>query len=394
MKALTRIICLLIFVFILPAQAYEVNEDVLFNDAGKWYRAWVVKVLDNDSYLIALNWRAQRMHKVTQQQLQKNTRAPMPSEKKQVTGWTHEQTGLWHLSSSVQSSYFIAASGAGDLQIFERDTFFPLVSLPKQKALNDIAMHPSGDLFASCQQDGQVHLFALPEGQVLERLNFASACHLLAFSQKQLIVVGTPKSQTQVQGLWVYDLEQKKLEGPQQLQKMTQRYISALRMNPNNTHLALALSNRAHGIEIYRLNGLHLKAELKLPSTQDVLALDFSPEGRYLAVGNFAGQIDLWKWETQQRFWSQAWRPQNKKAYPKALHFSPDGQTIAACGQGQGKAIKLYRLGNGKVTQELGEDSSLSCLDLIFQSDGQALYKSRQIYSNFGEVVVERLLKP
>ena len=77
------------------AQDFELGQDVLIQDQGKWCRAWIVKVLEGPRYLIAKNWNAGRMEIVSAERLRANTRSPLPADKKQVTGWTSTKTGLW-----------------------------------------------------------------------------------------------------------------------------------------------------------------------------------------------------------------------------------------------------------------------------------------------------------
>lgn len=386
---------LIIFIFSalgfvhLPAQAYEAQDDVLVSQEGKWFRGWVVAPRPDNQFLVAFNWNAGRMKIVPESALRPNTRSPLPADKKRVTGWTSDLTGLWHLATGPQSPYFAAANTSGTIQLFERDTFYPLKALSTSK-LAALAMNPTGTQLASCHWDGSVHLYALPGGQLQKKLNPMQHCHTLSWSGTRLAMAGQPPKRPGQQALWIYDTASDKVSAPQLSAASSQRYISALAWSPDGHTLALGNSNAQKGVALYALQGVKLKFLHKLPTRGDVSALSFSPDGQYLVGGGTAGRVNLWKWRSTQRYWSSPWRSTGSTPYLGALQFSPKGQSIAACGMGRGKAVSLYRMGNGKKTGALGETRSMNCTDIVFQRQGQTLYTARQIYSNFGEVVVER----
>lgn len=166
------------------------------------------------------------------------------------------------------------------------------------------------------------------------------------------------------------------------------RHLSALAFNAQGDHLAVGSSNRQKGIEVFKVKGHTLQSVKKMPTRGDVSSVSFSPNSEYIA-GSSNAHLELWKWRTGQRFWSVPFRT-GESQFLSAIDFAPDGQSIAACGTGRGFPVTIYRTGNGKIKQSLGEVRSMNCNGVRFSSDGQSLFTVRQVYSNFNEKVIDR----
>lgn len=90
-----------------------------------------------------------------------------------------------------------------------------------------------------------------------------------------------------------------------------------------------------------------------VPSVQ---AVAFSPDGKYLAAGNLTGEIRLWELSTgqQRAAWTSpaftSWGIIKSHCYQGGIYsllFSPDSQSILACGMGP---MRDPMSGNGKQT--------------------------------------------
>lgn len=75
-------------------------------------------------------------------------------------------------------------------------------------------------------------------------------------------------------------------------------------------------------------------------STSDpsVHALEFSPDGRYLATGHYQGDVVLWDAATFRRLATL----EGHKGLVFSLAFSPDSRSLASCGRD--KTLKIWSL--------------------------------------------------
>lgn len=381
-------VCLSIPILSLPAVAFEANQDVLVEKDGVLIRGWVVRS-ESDHSLVAYNWNAANMELLPNSRIKDNQRARMDPAKKQITGWTSGEIGLWHLAQA--GNYLAAGSGGGQIQIFEANTLFPMpIKLPVLNQLTALAFSPDGETLATCQYSGTVKVFQSATGQELQSFKPLAHCQDLAFGTKQtLAIVGHSTQAPLLQAVWLYDLNRHTQSAAFSSRPPEMRNLSAVRFSPDGQYLAVGASNREKGLRIYEAQGLNLKLLKEIKTNGDVSALAFSPDGLYLAGGGSDQKVQLWKWQTGQRFWASPWHP-GRDDFLTQLAFSPDGSTIAACGTGSGLPVTLYRMGNGKIERQLGEKSSMSFSGLEYSQDGTSLYTIRQQVSNFAELILRR----
>jgi len=82
-------------------------------------------------------------------------------------------------------------------------------------------------------------------------------------------------------------------------------------------------------------------------NVNNLQVVTFSPDGKFLAVGNTSGRVTLWDTATGTQ--KQTLEGQDIVTY--ALSFSPDGKTLA--GGGYGNTVKLWDVQTGKLRQTL-----------------------------------------
>lgn len=376
--------------FSASAQAFEPQDDVIVNKAGKWFRGWVLRSDGPDHHLVAYNWNADTSERVENRRIQANTRSQIAPQDKWVSGWTSTEGTLWSIAVDKQNQHMAVAAAAGFIQVFEAPTFFPVQRIPAWgKAVFALAFSPDGSSLAACDYGGQLKIFDTRTWQTSHSVQIGKGCERLAFSsQGKLAVSGIPQRPKGHHSLWIYDLKTKSLSSPLLSTSVENRYFSALDFNAVGDHLAVGSSNRQKGVEVFTLKGNALQSIKKIPTAGDVSSVSFSPNGEYIA-GSSNADLNLWKWRTGQRFWSAPFRT-GRDVFLSALDFAPDGQSIAACGTGRGFPVNIYRTGNGKLTQSLGEVRSMNCNGLRFSNDGHSLFTVRQVFSNFNEKIIDR----
>jgi hypothetical protein len=113
---------------------------------------------------------------------------------------------------------------------------------------------------------------------------------------------------------------------------------------------------------------------LDSPIVDRVLALDFSPDGKLLAIGSGepsrSGQITIWNVAdgTLQKELSQ---PHDDTVF--ALAFSPDGQFLAS--SSADRLMKVFRVANGQVVRTF-EGHTHHALDVSWRANGKQLATS------------------
>ncbi|MDX1564057.1 MAG: WD40 repeat domain-containing protein [Phycisphaeraceae bacterium] len=104
----------------------------------------------------------------------------------------------------------------------------------------------------------------------------------------------------------------------------------------------------------------------------EVMAIDFSPDGRLLATGDEEAKIRIWDLATGRNV--QTLQP-NEEIRLCALAFSPDGRQLAVGGDHSDNS--LWDVKTGKNLGTFGEPACLT-LGLSFSPDGQLLAASNQ----------------
>ncbi|MBF2051836.1 MAG: PD40 domain-containing protein [Candidatus Sericytochromatia bacterium] len=381
------------------AQSFEVGQDVILEQDGKWLRGWVLQPDGKDHYLVGLNWSANHIQRVQADQLRPNSSAPISGEKKQIEGWQSTEGTLWGLAASADGQYLAAGAAAGWLQMFDQRTLYPRQRIPAfGKAIFGLAFSPDGQTLAACSYDGQLRLFDSRSAEVLQQQSLpgASSCEELAFSSQGVLALSGRRAAPDGQhALWLYDTQQQRFSAPLLSAASQQKVPTALTFSPDGQKLAVGFANRQKGVGVYQVQNLNLKPLQQIPSAADIQDLAFHPKGEFLAVAEYSGELSLLKWASMQRFWRISWRGAGSSAAVNRVRFAPDGQSLAACGQGLGPPVQRLRFGNGTRIQSHGEDKrSMNCTGLVFGADGRAIYTSRQVFSNFNEKILDRYALP
>lgn len=399
MKALAGILSAFLLMQPAQAQGFSAGQDVLLEQDGKWLRGWVLQPDGEAHYLVGLNWSANHIQRVTADRLQPNTSGTLSADKKQIEGWQSTEGSLWRLAASADGQHLAAGAAAGWVQLFDQRSLYPRERIPAfGKAIFGLAFSPDGQQLAACSYDGQLRLFDSRSAEVLQQQTIpgAASCEQLAFSPQGLLALsGQRRQPAGEQAVWLYNTRQQGFSAPLLSAPAPQRVATALAFSPDGQKLAVGFANRQKGVGVYQISGLGLKPLQNLSTAADVQDLAFHPKGEFLALAEYSGQLSLLQWASQKRFWSVSWRGAGSSAAVTQVRFAPDGQSLAACGQGQGAPVQRLRFGNGTRIQSHGEtDRSMNCTGLVFGADGRAIYTSRQVFSNFNEKILDRYVLP
>ncbi len=141
---------------------------------------------------------------------------------------------------------------------------------------------------------------------------------------------------------------------------------------PGRTELCFSADNRVlaalpprgegEGVAIEVASGRVL-ARFELPGAAPEMAL--SPDGRFLAIGSTDREIRLWDLEKGTKIHSL----RGHVAGIRGLAFSPDGRTLATCGD---QRLKLWNVETGSELMVLAH-SVVEIGDPLFSADGKSL---------------------
>lgn len=95
-------------------------------------------------------------------------------------------------------------------------------------------------------------------------------------------------------------------------------------------------------------------------------AVDFSPDGQFIAAGSMEGQILVWRCVDGQV--KQRWQAHTTGAW--SIRFSPDGQTLISGGEDQ--IVRLWDLASGQPLQTF-QGHTKAIMSVCFSPDGHRL---------------------
>lgn len=369
-----------------PVLAYEAGQDVLVQKSdGNWYRGWILRS-EAGRHLVALNESANHLVWVADEQLQPNTRAPLPPEKKQITGWQNGEGSLREMALSLNGDWLAVASEAGWVQVFEQDTLFPLTRLPA-KGVVSLAFHPQSSVLAMCGQSG-LQFYRTADWSLQAQTALPARCEKVSYSSQGLMaVVGETVGKFSQSSLWLVS-QLPFAQAPQLSFSAGQQRISALQFSPDGRFLALGYAGQKRGVAIFQLQELKRGPQIVWKTPGDILALAFSPDGNLIAGGGTDKHLYLWERGGKIR-WKTRLGTDTEQALT-ALGFAPDGKSLAACGRGKWKGVKRFDLKTGQLVQEWGHYTTTHCSGVAFNQKGTALFQSRHSFSNLNETLLDR----
>jgi WD40 repeat protein len=141
--------------------------------------------------------------------------------------------------------------------------------------------------------------------------------------------------------------------------------------SPDGHTLATAGDEVGGTVRLWNVATIHqqIGQTITMSEGDDIVGMDFSPDGKTLATSNGSGTVRLWNVATQQ----EIGRPMTiSNGSIDGVAFSPDGKTLATS-NGSG-TVRLWNVAtHQQIGQSLSYTSSSSVSSVVFSPDGQTL---------------------
>lgn len=263
-----------------------------------------------------------------------------------------------HIASS---STLLAASGQDKVLVWQQNALEkkPL-ELPIKGFISELAFSPDGQWLTAGTYDGSLWLWRTDQltatvepikmhDAVIAALDFSSdSSHLLSGSYDGSV--------------YLWDLNRPNT--PQLLGTHTKQ-VRAMRISSQGTWLASAAQDDG-GVSVWR--NIAKPQQVRELQAGSSVTLDFSPDERWLAVGNREGE--LWLWNTEQ--WdTPVLTTTLHSAELRQVRFSPDNRWLATAGNDG--VIQLIRLDNPHAEPITLYGHTKAIKALRFSSDGSLL---------------------
>ncbi|RMG24270.1 MAG: hypothetical protein D6730_12970 [Bacteroidetes bacterium] len=227
--------------------------------------------------------------------------------------------------------------------------------LSSEQPLAAMAFSPAGKYLAGAGMDGNLKVWDMQAGREALTLGHTLAVYALAYSPDgSKIASGDASGNIKVWGVHRGELLYR-------LKGHTDR-INALVFGPGGKQLFSVSEDGS--LRLWRLEDKVHARKVALPAAAQ--CLDVSPDGRYLAWGDWDGYLHLW--ETASLHEVATYEAHGGQV--NALRFSPHGRWLAS--GGADKRIQLWDIQSGELLKSL-RGHSLAVYDLAFSPGMQWL---------------------
>jgi len=196
-------------------------------------------------------------------------------------------------------------------------------------AVTCIAFSPDGKLLASASRDSTIRLWHIATGEVSILSGHKDAVGKVAFSPDGKWLVS---SSSWAKEVFLWNVSEKRIT-----KFLARRSANDICFSPDGKLLALLSGSKILFWDMTTQKRLHQINDaykhyilLETISARYGTTLDFSPDGKILAVGSMMGTVDLWDLEERELLLTLVGYNTEPGQSIWKIQFSPDGQSLAA----------------------------------------------------------------
>ena len=268
---------------------------------------------------------------------------------------TDRSSPTFTVAFSPDSHYLATGGFSFAAEVVDVPGAADVLQLPLDDSAQSLAWSPDGTRVAAASNDGTARIWALDDGQEIVRMpmGFNNVVFQVDFSPD-----GTHVATSSADGV-VRTWQVTKSWQDDGLNHSDS--VIAVAFSPDGRYLASSAGTIAHVWDA------HTGAQLqRLEHPALAWALHFSPDGRYLATSSFDGYGRIWDVATGQEV-KRLLHGERERIY--GVRFSLDGSLLATAGLKGG--VKVWDVATGGVTMQVMHDSAAGYLR--FTPDGKHL---------------------
>ncbi|MEG4322113.1 MULTISPECIES: CHAT domain-containing protein [unclassified Microcoleus] len=242
--------------------------------------------------------------------------------------------------------------------------------------IKSVAIHPDGQILASCSLDQTIKVWNLATGELLENLTqHSGGVTCVTFSSDGKTLASSSANPDGTIKLW--DTQTWQLKRSLKADDWVVLSIWSIALSPNGKTLVSG-HHADSTVKVWNLETGELRHTLRghVWAVHDVA---IAPDGNIIASASFDSNIKLWNLHTGREIRNLNGPGDGPIGWPRsffsdqivyAVTFSPDGQTLASGGAKQ--PIKLWRLSNGELKSNLTGHTD-DVYAVAFSPDGKYL---------------------
>jgi len=156
-------------------------------------------------------------------------------------------------------------------------------------------------------------------------------------------------------------------------------YPTCLDFSADGKYLAVGFSNKDNSIKIWDIETGNLTKLIK--HTHDITDLNFSPDGLHIAGGGIDKNVNIWEISSGKMIH----KLEGFNDYVGVVIYSPDGKHIVGAGSDNDSKYKMWNASSGKLIQS--EDQGGPDINsLEFSPDGQSMAMGLRTYGDLFDV--------
>ena len=270
---------------------------------------------------------------------------------------------------------------------------------------NSVAFAPNGTYLATGNHEGNVSIWNMNSGERIWQKTFRGAVDALSFSPNgQYLAVADNNSVSlweMGRGTLAWKRQNRYQRGrsiPSGNPVYAYTDILSIDFSPDGKYLAtgdafnVILWQVSNGNQVWKQrkryrSGYTLPNKNPVYDYANILSIDFSPDGTYLATGDTFTDASLWRVIALQRF-----RDMNHKHHVYAVSFSPNGKYLATGSYGTTESIvTIWEMRSRQVLRQIEHRFPITAVS--FSPDGQYLAVGEKAGRRNGKITFYRIPK-